>query len=145
MPKQINVEAVNKSKTYGDATPKLEYSIDTSQLVNGDKEDSLGLTLTAGAGDDQYCNAGKYKIEKKDCTNGNYDVTVKPAVLTVSRKPAEIKWPSEKSYPYSGNAVNITENVSVSNLVNNDTCDVAVLGGVAVNTGDYQQRMIFTP
>lgn len=137
LPKQINVEAVNKSKTYGDATPKLEYSIDTSQLVNGDKEDSLGLTLTAGAGDDQYCNAGKYKIEKKDCTNGNYDVTVKPAVLTVSRKPAEIKWPSEKSYPYSGKAVNITENVSVSNLVNNDICDVAVLGGVAVNTGDY--------
>lgn len=136
LPKPVTAVAENQSKTYGDPTPELTYSIDKSQLVAGDTEQSLGLILTAGDGNNQYCNAGKYKIERAPGTNGNYEITVKPAVLTVSRRPAEIKWPSQSEYVYDGNAVKII--ATVDNCAREGECTVGVFGGVAVTAGTYK-------
>lgn len=135
--KPVTAIAENKSKTYGNPTPELTYSIDPSQLVGDDtKEEDVKLTLTAGNGNDQYCNAGKYKIEKAECESVNYEVAVEPAKLTVSKRTAEIKWPSQSEYVYDGNTVRII--ATVDNCARENDCTVGVFGGVAVTVGTYK-------
>lgn len=138
--KPLTAVAENKSKTYGNQTPELTYDINPSQLVGDDTKEDLKLTLTAGAGDDQYCNAGKYKIKKAECKSDNYYVTVDPGELTVSKLTAEIKWPSKSEYVYDGNAVKII--ATVDNCAREGDCTVGVFGGVAVTAGSYKATAV---
>ncbi|MGN0342532.1 MAG: phosphatidylinositol-specific phospholipase C domain-containing protein [Roseburia sp.] len=135
--KPITVRAEAKTKTYGDVTPALTYTFDETQLVEGDTRESLGLTLSAGNGDNQFCNAGKYWIKKSSaCTSANYDVTVIPSYLTVSKKEAEITWNGSVEYTYNGNPVDVT--ATVSNVTGGDPCEVKVIGGKRTDAGSYK-------
>lgn len=138
--KAVIAKANAKEKTYGDTTPALTYSFDESQLAEGDTKDSLALALTAGTGDDQYCNAGTYQIAKASCTSSNYDVSVIPADLAVLPRTAKIAWPGQTKYTYSGSAVNITP--TVANCAREGECSVAVLGGTGISAGRYKAAAI---
>ena len=136
--KYVVVKAEAQSKIYGEETPALTYNFDDSQLPECDKtktEFNLGLTLTAGDGNAQFCDAGKYYIRKADCTDHNYNVTVIPAYLTVSKRVAEIEWPEKKVYTYTGNSVSIT--ATVTNQAKEKDCQIGVLGGEGLNAGSY--------
>lgn len=135
--KPVTARAEAKTKTYGDATPALTYTFDETQLVGTDTTESLGLTLSAGNGDNQFCNAGKYWIKKSACTSANYDVTVVPAYLTVSKKEAEITWSGTSEYTYNGNPVDITASVSNA-VVGGNPCEVKVVGGKRTDAGSYR-------
>lgn len=132
--KPISVNAKDSKKTYGEAT-QLDFTVQEDQLVGSDKKEDLQLTLTAGSGDDKKSDVGVYEIEKKACGSSNYEVTVVPALLTISKKIAEIQWPGSNSYTYTGSPVNIQ--VAVKNKLEGDTCEVKLLGAKSVNAGSY--------
>ena len=140
--KHVTAKAEAKSKVYGEVTPELTYEFDKEQLPECDKDNSefdLGLTLTAGDGDDQFCDAGKYRIAEAECGNSNYDVTVTPAYLTVSKRVAEIEWPEQTEYTYNGEPVGVDAQI-VSPLAKNDDCKVVVVGGSYKAVGSYTAR-----
>ena len=140
--KHVTAKAEAKSKVYGYATPNLTYKFDNTQLPECDKDNSefdLGLTLTAGDGDEQFCDAGKYRIEEAECGNRNYDVTVTPAYLTVSKRVAKIEWPEQTEYTYTGEPVGVDAQI-VSMLAKEDDCEVVVVGGSYKAVGSYKAR-----
>ncbi|MCI9597561.1 MAG: hypothetical protein HFE75_09750 [Firmicutes bacterium] len=134
--KPIVVNAKDARKTYGEAT-SLDFTVPENQLVGSDQKSDLKLTLTAGAGsgDEPKSNVGVYQIEKKVCGSDNYDVTVVPALLTISKKIVEIQWPGSSTYTYTGSPVNIQ--ATVKNKLAGDTCEVKLLGAKSVNAGSY--------
>ena len=141
--KHVVAKAKPTNKVYGYPT-ELEYIFEPSQLAECDKNKTgfnLGLTLTAGDGDYQFCDAGKYYIRKADCTNHNYNVTVIPAYLTVSKRVAEIEWPEQSQYTYTGESVSIT--ATVTNQAEEDDCQIGVLGGKGLNVGSYKAAAAF--
>ncbi|MDO4487276.1 MAG: MBG domain-containing protein [Bacillota bacterium] len=141
--KCVFAKAVAKSKVYGNNTPALTYKFDDSQLPECDKnkpEFDLGLRLTAGDGNDKFCDAGKYRIVKENCTNTNYDVTVIPAYLTVSKCVAEIKWPEQTEYTYNGAPVGV--GAQITTLAKENDCEVVVLEGNHKDAGSYTARAV---
>ena len=143
LPKQVTVKADAADKVYGVETPALTYTFDDSQIPACDKNNpdfNLGLTLTAGDGDVQFCDAGKYRIIKDNCTNTNYDVTVIPAYLTVSKRVAEIKWPEQTEYTYNGAPVGV--GAQITTLAKENDCEVVVLGGNHKDAGSYTARAV---
>lgn len=133
--KPVIAVAESKNKVYGDETPDLTFTFDKDQLAGEDTPESLGLTLTAGDGDNELCDAGDYVIGKKDCTNMNYDVAVIPALLEVKRKTAEVEWNGINSYTYSGSAVSVT--AEVANKLQSDECELTVKNGSRTDAGSY--------
>ncbi|MGN0702524.1 MAG: MBG domain-containing protein [Lentihominibacter sp.] len=143
-PKSVVAKADAKSKVYGAVTPPLKYTFNDTQLPECDKDNpdfDLGLTLTAGDGNAQYCDAGKYRIIKDKCENKNYDVTVIPAYLTVSKLVTDIKWPEQTEYTYTGDPVGIT--AKAANQAREDDCEIVVLWGDGKNAGSYKAFAVF--
>ncbi|MGN0153266.1 MAG: MBG domain-containing protein [Lachnospiraceae bacterium] len=138
--KSVTVTANAKEKTYGDETPELTYTVNAGDLVGNDTTADLGLSLTAGNGDSKLCDADTYQIVKKESASSKYDVTVTFADLTVSKREAEIKWPEESTYTYSGDAVDIK--AEVTNQATDGDCTVTVTGGNGINAGEYTAEAV---
>jgi hypothetical protein len=70
---------------YGSADPALTVTVPTGALESGD---SLSGNLVRAAGKD----VGSYTITKGGLTaGGNYDLTVTPGTLTITKKPITVK------------------------------------------------------
>lgn len=140
-PKSLTVKVDDKKKTYSDQTPALTYRVDPSQFVNGDTEDSTGLTvnLTAGDGDDTYSDVGTYDITAATLKteSGDYAPVLKRGALTVEPLMAEIEWNDTRNLVYTGEPVSVT--ASVKNLQppvshgTPDDCTLMVEGGNEIN------------
>ena len=78
--KPVTVTADNKTITKGDAIPTLTFSVPSGALVNGDKQDALGVKLTTTA--TSSSPAGTYDITGT-ADSKNYDVTVTSGKLTI--------------------------------------------------------------
>lgn len=78
--KPVTVTADNKTITKGDAIPTLTFSVPSGALVNGDKQDALGVKLTTTA--TSSSPAGTYDITGT-ADSKNYAVTVTPGKLTI--------------------------------------------------------------
>lgn len=145
--KSVTVKANAKEKKYGDTMNQsdLTYTIDDGQLVGSDTKENLALTLTAGDGDDQFCDVGQYQIVKKDCESSNYEVTVVPAYLTVSKRKVGITWNGQAQYTYNGSPVNITAQVDLPDTwpeQRKEECKVVVIGGKRTDAGSYNAMAI---
>jgi MBG domain-containing protein len=82
--KLITVTADDKSKVYGSADPELTVTVPVGALESGD---SLSGSLVRAAGND----VGGYAITKGSLTaGGNYDLTVTPGTLTITKKPITV-------------------------------------------------------
>lgn len=88
-PKVITVTASDAERVYGIDNPEFVFAIAKESLVGTDTKDSLGLTLKTEA--DKDSKVGEYQIVKDTCTNANYDVTVTPGILTITKKLAELR------------------------------------------------------
>ncbi len=135
-PKEITVEARDTTKTYGDKTA-LDFTVDEKLLVGGDTKESLGLTLTAGAGDDDRCAAGTYDITMKECTNKNYRVTVQTATLSVEQRTISLSWPDTDSYVYDGEPAGVRAKAAEGSVLAEDTVTVKTTGGNRTACGHY--------
>lgn len=78
--KPVTVTVDNKTITKGDAIPTLTFSVPSGALVNGDKQDALGVKLTTTA--TSSSPAGTYDITGT-ADSKNYAVTVTPGKLTI--------------------------------------------------------------
>ena len=138
-PKAITVNALSGKKIYGEET-KLEFEVDESQLVLDDTKEDLNLTLTAAGGEGEDGDSinspvGAYKIVKKECGTGNYNVTVMPAWYIISPKMISITWSDVSNLVYTGEPVNVT--AKAQGLLEGDQCDVKVVGGDRIQPGTY--------
>lgn len=136
--KPITVQAKKTEKTYGEET-NLDFDVASDDLVEKDGKkdgkDDLGLSLTAGDGDQKASDAGIYRIVKKACASQNYDVSVIPALLTIHKLEAEISWPTQNSYVYTGSPIEIS--ATVTNEIKSDDCGVKLLGTGKTDAGQY--------
>ena len=81
----VTVTVDAKTKVYGENDP--EFSVKITGLADGDAEDLIKFSLTRESGD----NVGAYKITASgDATQGNYDVTFVPALLTITKATVTI-------------------------------------------------------
>lgn len=78
--KPVTVTADNKTITKGDAIPTLTFSVPSGALVNGDKQDALGVTLTTKA--TSTSAVGSYDITGTS-NSKNYAVTIQKGTLTI--------------------------------------------------------------
>lgn len=81
MPKQIVVEAADKTVTYGDAAPEFDYISDG--FVGSDNQLN-GVRFECGYS--RFDDAGNYTISVSGGENPNYAVTFAPGTLKVEKK-----------------------------------------------------------
>jgi hypothetical protein len=82
--KAITVAADDKSKVYGSADPALTVTVPPGALESGD---SLSGSLVRASGN----NVGGYAITQGSLTaGGNYELTVTPGTLTITKKDASL-------------------------------------------------------
>ncbi|HEY0644796.1 MAG TPA: MBG domain-containing protein, partial [Nocardioides sp.] len=125
----LTVTADNKSKTYGDPTPVLTYSV--SGLVNNDtrstaftKEPNL-TTAAANIG------AGAYAITASGGTSANYALSYAAGTLTVTKAVLDLT-AENKGRAYGADNPALT--YTVSGLVNGDSQATALPTGPALGT-----------
>lgn len=142
--KTITITADDKEKTFGEDTPELTYTADETALVGEDKISDLGISLTAGEGDDKFCDVGRYKITLASTVSSDrYNVKINPGRLTVSKKSISINWPAGSEFIYNGEAVNVyAEAVLPEGLPEKAQCKVIVTGGKRTNVGSYTARAV---
>lgn len=142
--KTITITADDKEKTFGEDTPKLTYTADETALVGEDRISDLGISLTAGEGDDKFCDAGNYKITLASTVSSDkYNIKINPSRLTVSKKSISINWPTGFEFIYNGEAINIyAEAVLPEGLPEKAQCQVIVTGGKRTNVGSYTARAV---
>ena len=81
--KAITVTIDDKAKAYGQANPKLTFTV-PGTLVGTDTKEDLGITLTCVANESSLVKAGGYAITGTS-NSANYQVTVIPGVLTITK------------------------------------------------------------
>ncbi|VDG20247.1 hypothetical protein [Lactobacillus koreensis] [Lactiplantibacillus mudanjiangensis] len=95
----IHVQATDEDKTYGDADPALDWTIEPNSdpnkpaLASWDTKDSLGVTLVRDTGDGTGESANAYTIHlgaDKASLNSNYKIIVDPGTFTIHKRAATI-------------------------------------------------------
>ena len=126
-PKSVSVTADNKSKTYGEADPKLTATVDG--LVG---EDTIAHTVTRAQGED----AAEYAITVSgEAEQGNYIVSSFTAgTFTIAPKSVTVT-ADDKSKTYGEADPELT--ATVGGLVGEDTIAYTVTRAGAENAGRY--------
>ncbi len=102
LPKEVTVQADDKTKVYGEENPELTFTYNAEDLVGTDTVDDLAVTLTTTATKDSVGRRGGYPITGTS-ESVNYAVTVLQGILTITQAEATItiaegKDSYEKSY-----------------------------------------------
>ena len=142
--KTITITADDKEKTFGEDTPELTYTADETALVGEDKISDLGISLTAGEGDDKFCDVGSYKITLAPTVSSDrYNIKINSGRLTVSKKSIYINWSAGSELIYNGEAVNVYAEAQLpEGLPEKAQCKVIVTGGKRTNAGSYTARAV---
>ncbi len=83
--KPVTVKAADKRKTYRTENPELTLEeLPAGLLVGSDTIEALKVTLTTTAEKDS--TPGDYPITGTAGTDGNYEVTVEPGILTITKR-----------------------------------------------------------
>lgn len=149
-PKKITVKAVPGEKVYGTKTV-LDFQTDeedeSNALVADDTKEDLKLTLMAVDTEDSSIDGdrikspvGLYEIQKKECGNDNYEVTVVPAEFRILRKAVSLVWSEQTSFEYTGDPVNVT--AVAKGLLPGDVCEVNVENGDRIQPGTYVAKAV---
>ena len=83
--KAITVTIDDKAKAYGQANPELTFTVSEGTLVGTDTEEALGITLSCVANENSPVKEGGYAITGTS-NSANYQVTVIPGVLTITKE-----------------------------------------------------------
>ena len=99
--KEIKIIIKDNSRVYG-STKTSPYSFSIAEGddensfgtgsfdANYESDNSLGIKLSAGEGEELSANAGTYPITVQSCSNTNYKVTAVPGTLTVMKRPISL-------------------------------------------------------
>jgi filamentous hemagglutinin family protein len=122
----LTITANDQSKAYGDALPTLTASY--SGLVNGDGTSAIsGLTLSTSAL--ASSNVGAYGITASGATSGNYNITLDPGTLAITKVPLTIT-ANDQSKVYGAALPMLT--ADYSGLVNGD--GTSAISGLTLST-----------
>lgn len=157
--KEIKIIIKDNSRVYG-STKTSPYSFSIAEGddensfgtgsfdANYESDNSLGIKLSAGEGEELSANAGTYPITVQSCSNTNYKVTAVPGTLTVMKRPISLGWNCESTYSYTGNPVDITCEVASVNVQFGDyeksPCTFRVFCNQKVEVGYYKAFAIIT-
>jgi MBG domain (YGX type)/YDG domain/Bacterial Ig-like domain (group 3) len=129
-PKPITVQADDKTKVYGSPDPALTVSVPAGALESGD---SLSGDLVRAAGKD----VDGYAITKGTLTAGaNYDLTVTPGTLTITKKPITVK-ADDKTKVYGSADPALTVTVPAGALEQGDSLSGSLVRASGNNVGTY--------
>ena len=126
--KAITLTVDAKNKTYGDADPAFTASFGENDLAGGD---TISYTLSRVEGE----NAGTYAISTS-IENANYDVTVVPADLTISKKAITLT-ADAKNKTYGDEDPTFTASFGENDLVGEDTISYTLSRVEGENVGTY--------
>ncbi|MFD1417517.1 MBG domain-containing protein [Companilactobacillus keshanensis] len=138
-PRPLTVKAPqNIGKTYGD-TSEPAINGTTTDLVNGDTLNGIGVKLVRAAGE----NAGKYTIDQDASSklSSNYTVKIETGTFIIAKKPVEVT-AANSSKVYGGDDPTefaLTPDSS-SVLMNGDSIDklgVTLTRATGEDVGDY--------
>ncbi len=125
----LTVTANNKSKTFGESDPVLDYTV-TGTLFNGDSYSSVtGVTLSTATG--ASASFGTHAITAASGSSDNYDVNYADGTLTVSKAAALTVTANDKGKVY-GASDPILDYTPSGTLYYSDT--YSVISGVSLNT-----------
>ncbi len=116
--KAIEVQARGGSSVYGEEVAELTWTVAEGQLVDGDSEADLQITLDWKDGKAPK-NAGDYTIAGTG-EAANYEITVKEAKYTVTKKGITVT-AEDKSTVYGAELAELTWTVAEGELVEGDT------------------------
>jgi hypothetical protein len=129
-PKPITVTADNKTKVYGSADPELTVTVPAGALEQGD---SLSGSLVRADGKD----VGSYAITKGSLTaGGNYELTVTPGSLTITKKAITVK-ADDKTKVYGSADPALTVTVPAGALEQGDSLSGSLVRAPGSNVGGY--------
>ena len=129
-PKPITVSADDKTKVYGSADPALTVTVPAGALESGD---SLSGNLERAAGKD----VGSYAITKGSLTaGGNYDLTVTPGTLTITKKAITVS-ADDKTKVYGSDDPALTVTVPNGALETGDSLSGNLERAAGKDVGSY--------
>ena len=131
----LTIKANDKTITYGDAANN--GGVTYTGLVNSE----VGTTVAPVEYEynyKQYDNIGEYVITPKGATEANYKITYQSGKLTVNKKTVGLTWNDAENLYYNGEAKNVT--ATATELVNNDSISVTVVGGKETAVGNYTAK-----
>ena len=130
-PKPITVTADDKTKVYGSADPALTVTVPAGALESGD---SLSGDLERAAGKD----VGSYAITKGSLTaGGNYDLTVTPGTLTITKKAITVT-ADDKTKVYGSADPALTVTVPAGALESGDSLSGNLERAAGKDVGSYE-------
>ena len=132
----LTIKANDKAITYGDAV--ANNGVEYAGLVNNEQGANVVSGLTYQCNYKQYDNVGEYTITPKDAEAANYEITYQPGKLTVNKKTVGLTWNDTENLYYNGEAKNVT--ATATELVNNDSISVTVVGGKETAVGNYTAK-----
>ena len=132
----LTITAKPHTITYGDAV--ANSGVEYAGLVNSEDGATVVSGLIYDYNYEQYGNVGDYTITPKGATADNYDITYLSGKLTVNKKTVGLTWSNTESLYYNGEAKNVT--ATATELVNNDTISVTVVGGKETAVGNYTAK-----
>ena len=128
--KAITVTADDKTKVYGSADPALTVTVPAGALESGD---SLSGNLERAAGKD----VGSYAITKGSLTaGGNYDLTVTPGTLTITKKAITVT-ADDKTKVYGSADPALTVTVPAGALESGDSLSGNLERAAGKDVGSY--------
>jgi hypothetical protein len=129
-PKPITVKADDKAKVYGSADPAPTVTTLAGALESGD---SLSGSLVRAPGN----NVGTYEITRGTLTAGsNYDLTVTPGTLTITKKTITVK-ADDKTKVYGSADPALTVTTPFGALESGDSLSGSLVRAPGNNVGDY--------
>lgn len=139
--KPITVVINDATRQYGDSV-KYDYDRENIEWAFEGDEDyqeklKIRLTATDEAGNPvtETTPVGTYSITGT-AESDYYDVTFQTGKLTITRKEAKLLWSGYENLTYNPDSTaNVT--ATVTNLVEDDTCNVTVVNGTQKNAGTY--------
>lgn len=115
-PVQLTAKVNNASREYGEENP--QFSITYSGFVNGENESVLTSQPSVSTTATKTSNAGEYAININGGSAKNYELTLEPGVLTVTKAPLTAKV-KDATKVYGTN--NPTFAIEYSGLKNNES------------------------
>lgn len=115
-PVQLTAKVNNVSREYGEDNP--QFSITYSGFVNGENESVLTSQPSVSTTATKTSNAGEYAININGGSAKNYELTLEPGVLTVTKAPLTAKV-KDATKVYGTN--NPTFAIEYSGLKNNES------------------------
>lgn len=141
-PKPLTITLNSLTKEYDGLAPQLTYSYDEKELASGDNISQIG-NVQYSDGVESVVYVGTYSINatlSNGVKRGNYEVTIVPGTLTITKKALTIK-ANDVTKEYDGVVANLTYTAnglaSTDSIAQVATVEFDATSTSTINAGSY--------